>query len=349
MRWWVGLVLVVACSDSVHGTTHVSPPYTPIDGTGASSSSGGSGGSSGGATIPGPDAGQADAAPVVPHSCSGKTGAPGDSTLNLTSGGMARDSLLHVPPSYEAGHGMPLVINYHGFSSNAPEQVALTNMNPVADAKHFIVAYPDGLGMGWNAGACCSELQPAGVDDVQFTKDLLALLEKDYCIDPRRIYATGFSNGGFMSHLLGCKMSDVFAAIAPVSGVMGIPDDSCNPLRPVPVLHIHGTADPVVPYDGGPALKLLPPIVFQSVQQTMEFWRGADSCLGPPVVVFDKGDATCVQWGDCQGSVEVQLCTLSGDGHQWPDSSLVVPGLGNTSTSLDATSYISDWLLGHAL
>ena len=94
-----------------------------------------------------------------------------------------------------------LVVNYHGFSSNAAEQVALTGMNPVADANNFIVAYPDGLGSGWNAGDCCTELQPPNVDDVQFTKDLLSLIESEYCIDPARIYATGMSNGGFMSHL----------------------------------------------------------------------------------------------------------------------------------------------------
>src|SRR6202035_315690 len=191
-----------------------------------------------------------------PVACSGKTGGAGDLTLMLTSGGYARDSLLHVPASYDPTKGTMLVVNYHGFSSNAAEQVALTGMNPVADSTNFIVAYPDGLGAGWNAGACCTEAQPPNVDDVQFTKDLLSLIGSEYCIDPARIYATGFSNGGFMSHLLGCKMADTFAAVAPVSGVLGIPPETCRPSRPIPVLHIHGTADMVVPYDGGKPLKL---------------------------------------------------------------------------------------------
>ena len=320
----VGLALLAACSDAVHGTTHVSPPLPPLDGTDGGWTGSGSGGSSGGQPDEG---GSPDAGKKTPFACTGKKGAAGDSTLTLTSGGLARDSLLHVPPSYDAAQGAMLVINYHGFSSNAPEQVALTGMNPVADAKGFVVAYPDGLGNGWNSGDCCSELQPPNVDDVQFTRDLLALVGSQYCIDPSRIYATGFSNGGFMSHLLACKMADTFAAI--------------------PVLHIHGTADPVVPYDGGKALKLLPPIVFRSVATTMSFWRASNACLGAPVVELGKGDATCVRWGDCQAGADVELCTLSGDGHQWPGSSLVVPGLGPTSTSLDATSFIADWFLAH--
>ncbi len=240
-----------------------------------------------------------------------------------------------------------LVVNYHGFSSNAPEQVLLTGMNTVADAKNIIVAYPDGVGNGWNAGTCCSELQPPGVDDVQFTKDLLSLVESEYCVDPKRIFATGFSNGGFMSHMLGCDMADTFAAIAPVSGVLGIPAAKCTPSRPIPVLDIHGTADPVVPYDGGPALKLLPPIQFASVDASVGFWRTANACLSPAVVDYENGDATCLRWGDCNGGVDVELCTLVGDGHQWPDSTIVVPGLGNESKSIDATSFIVDWFMAH--
>ncbi len=342
------LAAAAACGDPVTGTTHASPPLPTVQ-----------------ASLPGAPAATGTAAPVapapvgadggtptstaVPFTCAAgsKKGLAGDSTLTLTSGGLARDSLLHVPASYDPAKGAMLVVNYHGFSSNAPEQVLLTDMNPVADAKSFLVAYPDGLGSGWNAGSCCSELQPPNVDDVQFTKDLLARIESEYCIDPKRVFATGFSNGGFMSHRLGCEMADTFAAIAPVSGVLGIPTTSCLPSRPVPVLDIHGTADPVVPYDGGPALKLLPPIQFMSVDDTVSFWRSANACLSPAAIDYQNGDATCLRWGDCSGGVAVELCTLLGDGPQWPDSAIVVPGLGNDSTSLNATSFIIDWFLAH--
>ncbi len=347
------LVGAAACGDAVSGTTHASPPLPPIDGhdaglpapSGSPGTGTGSVGSGGGLPV---DAGaDVDAALPAGPACTGKTGARGDSTLTLTSGGLARDSLLHVPPSYDPGRGAMLVLDFHGFSSNAVEQVALTGMNALADARGFLVATPDGLGSGWNGGDCCTELQPPNVDDVQLTRDLLARIEAEYCVDPSRIYATGFSNGGFLSHRLACELSDVLAAIAPVSGVLGIPPDTCHPARAIPVLDIHGTADPVVPYEGGPALKLLPPIMFRSVPDTVAFWRSANACLGAPVVDFARGDASCVRWGDCTAGADVELCTLTGDGHQWPGSALVVPGLGPAGTSLDATSFIIGWFVAH--
>lgn len=342
------------CGDSVTGTKHVSPPLAAtgaIDAAAPSPPTGSAPPSPSTGSEAGPPAsasGSADAAPP-PFACAGKTGVAGDFTLTLTSGGLARDSLLHVPASYDPAKGTMLVVNYHGFSSNAAEQLALTAMNSVADADGFVVAYPDGIGSGWNAGDCCTELQTTKVDDVQFTRDLLARIESGYCIEPRRVYATGFSNGGFLSHLLACELADTFAAVAPVSGVLGVPLPTCLPARPVPVLDIHGTADPVVPYDGGPALKLLPPIVFLSVDATVSFWRSADACLGAPEITYAEGDATCVRWGDCDGGADVEQCVLVGDGHQWPDGTVAVPGLGNMSTSLPATQYIADWFIAHPM
>ncbi|MGH7294178.1 MAG: extracellular catalytic domain type 1 short-chain-length polyhydroxyalkanoate depolymerase [Polyangiaceae bacterium] len=345
-----GVVAVAAaCGDRVSGTTHTSPPLPSADDAGLPgvSSTVGSGSSGGGGGSEAPDAG---GTPVPPSSvtCAGKTGAAGDLTLTLTSGGYARDSLLHVPASYDPTKGTMLVVNYHGYTSNAAEQVTLTDMNPVADDRNFIVAYPDGIGGGWNAGTCCTETQPTNVDDVQFTKDLLALIGSEYCIDPSRIYATGFSNGGFMSHLLACVMADTFAAVAPVSGVLGIDPSACTPSRPVPVQDFHGTADPVVPYDGGPALKLLPPVVFRSVPSTMDIWRSNDACLGAPVTTYQNGTATCTRWSDCGGGADVELCTLTGEGHQWPGG-LAVPGLGNSTTDVYATTRMIDFFVEHPM
>jgi polyhydroxybutyrate depolymerase len=319
----------------------------PIDGTDAGAAASSPGDDAGWPAAT-PDAG--DAAPIPPSSvtCTGKTGASGDLTLNLTSGGYARDSLLHVPPSYDPTKGTMIVVSYHGFTSNAPEQVALTSMNAVADARGFIVAYPDGLGNAWNAGDCCPETQPPNIDDVQFTKDLLALVGGRYCIDPSRVYATGMSNGGFMSHRLACAMADTFAAVAPVAGVLGIDPDTCTPSRPVPVIDFHGTADPVVPYDGGPAAKLLPAIVFRSVPVTMDFWRSADGCLGAPTVTYQYGTATCTRWSDCRGGADVELCTLTGEGHQWPGG-LPVPALGNSTNDVNATSRMVDFFVAHPM
>jgi polyhydroxybutyrate depolymerase len=336
--------MLAACGQDVIGTTQSSPPLPPLDAVDAGPAPP-IAAAAGPAPQPSPD-GAPSPAPGV--QCSGKTGAAGDRTLSLTSGGSSRTSLLHVPASVDPTKGAMLVVNYHGFMSDAVQQVALTRMNAVADAKGFIVAFPYGLGQGWNAGDCCVELQPPNVDDVQFTKDLLALVEGQYCIDPRRVYATGMSNGGFLSHRLACAMADTFAAVAPVSGVLGIPPETCTPSRPVPILHFHGTADNVVPYDGGPAAKLLPPIQFRSVAATLNFWRTTDACLGPGTVVYAQGDATCVDYTDCAGGAEVQLCTIDGGGHTWPGG-LAVPNLGKTSADVDATARMIDFFAAHPM
>jgi polyhydroxybutyrate depolymerase len=370
MKWGglFALVVLAACGDSVTGTVTRSPPLpgngdtssssgavASSSGASASSSGGGSTSSSGASTGDGgssssstPDAGSG--APIPPSSvtCAGKTGATGDLTLNLTSGGFARDSLLHVPSSYDPGKGAMLVLNFHGFSSNAAEQVLLTSMNTEADARGFVVATPDGLGNGWNAGDCCTELQPSNVDDVQFTRDLLALVESQYCIDPSRVYATGMSNGGFLSHRLACALSDTIAAVAPVAGVLGIDPTTCVPTRPVPILDFHGTADPVVPYDGGPAAKLVPGVTFRSVPTTMDFWRGANACLGAATVDYQFGTATCTRWSDCAGGADVELCTLVGEGHEWPGG-LPVPTLGASTNDVVATRRMVDFFVAHPM
>lgn len=301
---------------------------------------------------PADDASTPDDATSAPDAaafaCAGKTGAKGDRTLSLTSGGYPRTSLFHVPSSYDPARGMPLVLSFHGFGSDATQQTLLTNMTAASDARGFVVAYPQGIGNGWNAGDCCTETQPANVDDVAFVRDLLALIQRDYCIDPRRVYATGMSNGGFMSHRLACAMSDVFAAVAPVAGVLGIAPAACTPSRAVPIMDFHGTADGVVSYDGGGTTPDPFRQGFASVSATMNFWRLHDACLSAPETTYAKGDATCVRWGGCTNGADLTLCTIDGGGHTWPGG-LAVPTLGKTSTDLDATNAMVDFFFSHPM
>ncbi len=288
-------------------------------------------------------------APTSTVACRNKTGALGDTTMTLQSSGGLRDALVHVPASYDPTKGTMLVLNFHGYSSNAIEEEVLARMNPVADTKNFIVVYPDGVQASFNAGTCCGVAWSNSVDDVQFTRDLLAKLEGDYCIDPSRVYATGMSNGGFMSHRLGCAMSDVFAAIAPVAGVLGIPADECNPVRPMPVIDFHGTADPVVPFSGGPPVTplLLGLTTFESVDNTIGTWRSKDGCVGTPTTIYATGDATCTSFGGCRGNAEVVQCTIEGGGHTWPGG-VPIP-LGKTSSDISATDAMIDFFLAHPM
>jgi len=286
------------------------------------------------------DAGAAvvDAAP--PFACTGKTGASGDSTVTITSSGVPRLSLLHVPASYDPSTGTMLVFNFHGFTSDAVQEELLTGMNASSDARNYVVAYPYGIAQSWNAGACCGTAAATNVDDIQFVRDLLASLETDYCVDPKRVFATGMSNGAFLSHRIGCEMADTVAAIAPVAGVIGVP--TCTPSRPVPVLHFHGTADPLVPYDGSTTLG------FISVDDSIAEWRTSDGCSSESSTIYSSGDATCVAWTACAASSEVVLCTIDQGGHTWPGG-LPVPALGITSTDINATDTMIDFFEAHPM
>jgi polyhydroxybutyrate depolymerase len=301
-------------------------------------------GAAGGAGAAGA-AGGAGAAPT----CSGKKGPKGEMTVTVAAGGLLRTAIVHVPDKYDPTQPAMLVLNIHGFSSNAIEEEVLSRMNTASDQKGFLAIYPDGVASSWNAGQCCGTSWVDGVDDVGFLKKLLAQIEADYCIDTRRVYATGMSNGGFLSHRLGCEMADVFAAIAPVAGVMGIP--SCKPSRPVPVIEFHGTSDPLVPYNGGnPVLNLgiQGTFNFDAVGHTVQGWRDRDGCTETQETIYQKGDATCVRWPECQGQSEVVFCTIDGGGHTWPGG-VPIPAFGKTSADLSATTAMIQFFEAHPM
>src|SRR5262249_2956371 len=157
----------------------------------------------------------------------------------IASGGAMRSVNVHVPASYDPSQPMALVLNFHGYSSNAQQEDLLSQMSAKADAAGFIAIHPEGTQNSWNAGACCGVAAQTGVDDVAFTKAILDEAASKLCVDAKRVFVTGMSNGGFMSNRLGCELADRVAAIAPVAGVVGI--TTCTPSRPMPVIHFHGT------------------------------------------------------------------------------------------------------------
>jgi polyhydroxybutyrate depolymerase len=281
--------------------------------------------------------------------CNGKTANAGDRTIALTSGGIPRVAYAHVPNGYDPTKGTMLVLNFHGFSNSALIQRTVSRMDKSSDLHGYIAVYPEGVATSWNAGDCCGTAWVNAVDDVKFVKDLLARLQQDYCIDPKRIFSTGYSNGGFLSYRLACEMSETFAAIAPVAGQLGIAPSTCKPVRPVPLLEIHGTADPIVPYTGGTpiiGIDLGPVPKFRSVTESVGAFTQKNSCLGSPKTIFQKGDATCQQWGLCQG--DVVHCKIDQGGHTWPGG-VPIPLVGKTSTDLGATETIYEFFAAHPM
>ena len=253
-----------------------------------------------------------------------------------------RSARVHIPKSYTPEASMPVVLNFHGYSSNAGEEEALTGLIVKADQAGFITVHPEGTGSpsGWSAGACCGSAASTQVDDIGFVTAILDRLQDKLCVDAHRVYATGMSNGGFFSHRLACEMSSRIAAVAPVAGVLGI--SSCNPSRPMPVIHFHGTLDAIIPYNGNSQMG------YPSAPDTVAGWAKRDACTGMPVETFRHVDAHCSTYQKCAAGSEVTLCTVDGGGHTWPGG-LPVPSLGYTTPNLSATDMMWIFFKKHPL
>jgi len=267
---------------------------------------------------------------------------PAAGTWTLMHAGITREYEVHLPSDYDPDVAYPLVFSFHGNTMNAASQRMLSRLHDIGDREGFITVYPEGSGtpQSFNAGVCCGLSAQNDVDDMGFVDAMLESLKSDLCIDDARIYSSGLSNGGFMSYRLACERSDVFAAIGAVAGVTGV--YPCEPSRPVPVIHFHGTSDNVVPYTGNFGLD------FMSVPSNMEAWSGRDGCTAGPSTYFEEGDVTCELWSSCEEGAEVRLCTIEGGGHQWPGG-WTVPLLGNNTDDIDASEAIWSFFDAHPL
>lgn len=275
--------------------------------------------------------------------CVGKPSPPTDRLWRVSHDGVERSFRVFVPPSYASNQAMPIVLNFHGVANDAWTQVLLSGMESKAEEAGFIAVHPEGRALpstSWNAGTCCQPAASWGVDDVGFVRALLDRLEEQLCVDRRRIYATGISNGGMLAYRLACEVSDRIAAIAPVAASMVyLP---CKPPRPFPVMIFHGTLDSIVPYAGNPLLG------YPSLSANVEHWVAHNGCSDQKVRRFSQGDASCDAYPTCRDDAQVESCTILGGGHTWPGG-LPVPQLGYTSLSLRATDAMWDFFSKHPM
>ena len=308
-------------------------------------------------------------------SCPFPSLAAGDYSRSLTLDGGSRTYAVHVPPGLPPSAPAPLVFAFHGGGQTATAFEGFAHLQAKSDSSGFILVEPEGTpalpGTSpgtldvWNAGNCCELAAQVNdnVDDVGFVAAMLASLEGELCVDAKRVFATGFSNGAMLAHRLACQLSDRIAAIAAVSGGMGnrnldvTPVQTlfpCSPGRPVSVLHIHGTQDACYPFDGG--YVPLSAITAEPVMTTVTDWAGRNGCSsGPPSTVLTAGIATCQQY-PCPEAGEVELCTIDGGGHYWPGgddwtASEVVCGLNQGVRSMDliANDALWSWFLRHPM
>jgi polyhydroxybutyrate depolymerase len=232
---------------------------------------------------------------------------PGDSTVNLTFGGQSRSFLLHVPSSFTGKVPVPLVIDLHGFTSSDSQQKSLSGILQESDKIGFIAAWPQGLNASWNAYGCCGQSLQNKVDDVGFIRAVVANIKASAPIDNARVYVTGLSNGGSLSHRLACEANDVFAAAGPVSFPLNrTACPSGDPARPIAVYEFRGKNDTTVPFNGGGFTN------FQSAAASFSAWQKINACtVAPSVQTFSNGD-TCSTAVGCAAGVQVGLCALSG-------------------------------------
>lgn len=241
--------------------------------------------------------------------------------------GMERSYLIHLPTGYSKQDMLPLVIALHGGGGN-PEQFAKdTGFTQKADKEDFIVVYPRGTGLlpTWDGIHCCGEAFNNKIDDVGFIRALINELISTRHVDPKRVYITGHSNGGFMTYRLGAELSDKIAAISVSAGTIGGKPRLRSPVvqiqdpaTPVSVLAFHGKIDQHVLYDGGVTTKGLVVGPYDlSVAESIDFWVRANKCTATPTVKT-TGQITVKDYTSCEQNTEVTLYTIADQGHAWP-------------------------------
>lgn len=279
------------------------------------------------------------------------------STLSITVGGVQRTYLLHIPRAYDKAKPAPLVLVLHGGGGTAERMVRLTGggLDRVAEKERFLVVYPNGIDRHWNDGRSADETgwkaQGENVDDVGFISALIDELVRTRNADPRRVYVTGVSNGGQMAHRLACEIAHKIAAIAPVIAQMPAHfSPRCKPARPVSVLMMPGTDDPLIPWEGG-TIRLGRQTFGKalSVRETVKFWTRHNGCPETPEVSSepdrDPADGTRVRkeaYKGCRERTSVVLYAIEGGGHTWPGGYQYLPEsiVGKISRDIDAAEVI---------
>jgi polyhydroxybutyrate depolymerase len=265
----------------------------------------------------------------------------------ITVGGLVRDYTLRLPSVYDGITPLPLVICMHGGFGSGTQVENQSQLTAKAEQEGFIVVYPDGTGgiRTWNAGGCCGSAMNNNIDDVGFIDALLDTLIDNHAIDTTRIYATGMSNGGFMSFRLACELSERIAAIAPVAATMTI--DECQPTRSVPIISIHSYMDTSVPYLGG-----VGDGVSGHYNSPKDSVLTAFAMHGNCAVLRDTmqhdAEMTVVRWHECDCQQEILHYLTQDGGHSWHGGTGT--GIGDPpSTTISANELMWDFFQAHTL
>jgi polyhydroxybutyrate depolymerase len=322
----VGLLLLVASCSSSHHASSATPP--------------------GGASTPGAPAGV-----VASAGCTAAVTPKVTSKRELLRvAGTTRNYLLTTPPPHQQPD--PLVVDFHGYGEGDVTESLTTQFGALGQQKGFDVVFPNGSGtpIAWDTST------KPGNPDVRFVASLLGHLEATQCIDEARIYATGLSQGAFMTSTMACVMSTTFAAFAPVSGIeLSSP---CPATRRVPILAFHGTDDPILHFNGGVGLKVLADDLHAhphplpklpkarlngpGYPANVKAWAAKDGCQPTPTDTKPSPHIIHRTYS-CPPGAAVQFDIIIGGGHTWPGSAIsaaIAPFVGPTTMEINATSAI---------
>jgi polyhydroxybutyrate depolymerase len=277
----------------------------------------------------------------------GKAATTGVVTEHAVVDGTDREYLLSVPDRYDRSKPAPLLFDFHGLGSDMEEQSLYSHLDEQGGARGYVVITPNGQGdllRHWSL-----QRSKASNPDVAFVQEMLRTTNRSLCIDQRRVFATGMSNGAMFSTVLACALPGRFAAIAPVSGVNAT--HACDAgTPPVSVLAFHGTADPIVPYEGGAyfsgaaAGRATTGAQAMPVDRATAAWAEFDGCRTPPATRWVADDVQRVAWPGCPADGTVALYRVIGGGHTWPGSTPVrADRLGATTSSISATTLMLDF------
>jgi len=266
----------------------------------------------------------------------------------ILSSGEEREYLLYVPGSYDRAKATPLVVSLHGGGMWPASQRETSQWNRVADEHGFIVVYPSGTGLArhkaWRADGGAGSAK-----DVRFISELIDTLKATYNIDLTRVYANGLSNGGGMSFVLSCTLSDRIAAVGLVASAQFLPWSWCTDHRPVPMIAFHGTADRQTQYKGGTSW-VAPGTLFPDIPTWTANWAGRNQCGPNPIESMVAADVSRREYTNCAENAPVVLYTVLGGGHTWPGGGPLPEWfVGTTSNSIDASSEMWAFFREHPL
>tara|TARA_B100000989_G_C19505478_1_gene456324 strand:- start:784 stop:1647 length:864 start_codon:yes stop_codon:yes gene_type:complete len=236
-----------------------------------------------------------------------------ENTLILEHNSLTREYVLFLPSNYNSTTEIPLMFNFHGFGGNASEYMTYADMRSLAESENFILVYPQGSNLGgsphWNTCPNGGD-NKSDADDFGFIAALVNELSTNYSVDEERIYAAGYSNGGMMAYGLANYKSEIFAAVASVSGTML--DCTTTPSHPMPVVHLHGTADDTLPYDGNN--------YFNGAQTVLNHWTAFNNTDTKATVTSDTSSGMTIEkyvYDHGDSGVAVAHYKYISGGHDW--------------------------------